>query len=55
MNSCIETLADEIQAMMIEHVPVSEIVNKFNHEDADLVGEAIVEAQARIADVGSPQ
>jgi len=48
----VEELVNEIISMLKSGKSFSEIEYKFRHEDADLVGEAMVEAEARMAGLG---
>ena len=44
--SCVDALALEIIKLLREGKSRGEIARMYNHEDADLVGEAIVEAES---------
>lgn len=53
MTDCVEDLAQKILDLLNQGKTRSEIVEMYKHEDADLVGEAMVEAESRLAKNGS--
>jgi len=44
----VDILAGKMVELLKKKIPIDEILISYNHEDADLVGEAFVEAQSRM-------